>query len=283
MFKKIWLENVYGTPQFPVLKEEISSLTNQRYLKKIALESKCYEFRQTAVFKLDDQKLLFKIAQKNESIDARIDALKRITDTGKRLSAAFPIISDGSISDYYRIEAIGSVIHDFPRAQEELRIIISRADLCDAVSAAKLLEDKELAQDVFIRAAQNCRYGTDRIKAIRNINDENVLFRIIKAEDDGEVAMTAASQITDPDLKQRAFCEIASADRFNRVYLNYRYDAAVQLNDRELKISVLKDILEIAECGVNHQSGTYTWQDKHKLQIVNACKSALNSLEGSNA
>ena len=83
MFKKSWLEDVYGTPQFPVLKEEISSLTNQRYLKKIALASKCYEFRQTAVCRLDDQKLLFRIAQKNESIDARIDALKRITDTGK--------------------------------------------------------------------------------------------------------------------------------------------------------------------------------------------------------
>ncbi|MBE6016778.1 MAG: hypothetical protein E7233_04090 [Lachnospiraceae bacterium] len=278
MFKKSWLEDVYGTPQFPVLKEEISSLTNQHYLKKIALASKCYEFRQTAVCRLDDQKLLFRIAQKNESIDARIDALKRITDTGKRLSAALPVINDGSISDHYRIEAIGSVIHDFPRAQEELRTIISRADLCDAVGAAQLLEDKELAQEVFQRAALNCRYGTDRMKAIRNINDGNVLLRIIKAEDDGEVAMTAASRITDPDLKQSAFREIASAERFSRLYLKYRYDAAVQLNDRELKISVLKDILETAECGVNQKSGTYTWQDKNKLQIVNDCKSVLNSL-----
>ncbi|MBO4414919.1 MAG: hypothetical protein J5824_02930 [Lachnospiraceae bacterium] len=277
-FDKRWLTTKSGTPDFPIVEEEIQAITNPRYLKKIAEKAECYEYRKIAACKIDNQKLLIKMANEDESYDVRVAALRRIADPGIRLAAAKLFIKDTSSSrfaDSHHIKAIAAVINDYPQAQAELREIISHGEPDDVINAAKLLDDKETAQKEILRAALEAEYGSTQERAIELLTDDDALLTVSRNAKYGDTALMAAKRIKDPAKQQLAFREIAFEERFSRLNLNSRYEAAELIKDKETQQEAMREIMPIAECSRMQQSGSYVWEDKNMAYIVNGCRRYL--------
>lgn len=271
-FQKRWITTTYG-PSFPEVKAEVECITKQRHLKRIAREAAQYDLRVIAIERIDDQRVLTEAAKNDRSIDVRIAALKRIADHKTRLALATDIISDVQTSDFYRIEAIETVLNEYKNAQQDLRAIIECAAPGEAVKAAKLLDDDTLAQQTFIRAAKNRNAFTSDIReAVERIRDDDALLEIVKTIADGEAANAAAQRISDDEKQQLALIEIATAKRFR---LPDQLDAAIDIRDRDTRDAALKRILYFANAQTMQKSGTYVWQDKTMLRIATVCKAIL--------
>ena len=281
-FKKEWITTKYG-PDFPGVKAEIEALTKQKYLRRIAEEAAQYDLRIAAIEKLEDQKTLVRCAQADPEPKARIAAIRRITDPAQKLSLAAALIEDRTISDYYRVDALEAVLHEYPRAQEELRAVIARTQPDDVfgndIHAAKLLDDPAAAQKVYLRAALENPYS-NRLEAVRLLTDDSSLLEVVRKIQDREAVLEAAARIRDPRIRELACREIALGDRFP---IQARFDAAQKVDDDDFREQVFREILPYAEAGSMRGSGTYVWQDKTMASIAQACRSFLEKIDGAKA
>ncbi|SCW26524.1 hypothetical protein SAMN02910456_00098 [Ruminococcaceae bacterium YRB3002] len=274
LFNKKWLTAKYG-PDFPGVKAEIERLTNQRHLQRIAKEAESYELQMIAVRKIEDQRVLIKIAMTDAETAVRICALNRIVSKDARLEIAVSIIEDVKVSDYYRVDAIKAIINEYPQAQEHLRSIIARADTKEILRSAELIDDKDVAQAAFRRVVLESKYTSEKMQALEHIRDDAYLIDIINREDDGEVSLKAADRISEETKRQSAFRDIANN---TRIRLKERYEAAVMISDEQERRNALKDILLTAEARVEQKSGSNIWHDKEMISIVEKCRTALNGL-----
>lgn len=278
LFKKEWITTKCGTPMFPVVKNQISSLTNKHHLTKIAKKAVSFELRAIAISKLNDQKLLISTAKTDPSIDVKIAALRNIVDSNQRLSIVTPMIQDSSISINYKISLIDMVKNEYEHAQDDLRTIALSGEHYEALRAALLLDDKETAQKTFLRIALDPQSSYSQKEAVKYINNDDDLLKISKETVDEEAAFEAAQRIKDPDKKQLALIDFA-INRKCRTNsgLSNKLSAAIMINDIEVRIKAIREIYAIAKARVNQKSGTYTWQDRAMLEIADRCRSILGS------